>query len=257
MCDHETMRYVLENLESRRVLSCSTNETSVMETPVGRVIVKRCRMKKDRLSPFWEKIRRLFSLDISGGHPAIEEILSLYQENPHIPCTRLIGQTEEISVFSFMEGDSWEPDEFPEGAGIARQLGRFIGYNHQKAGAFCGVPGQPPVTDFPERLRRYVLEKLAGREASGAVARFLENGLPATGCALIMTDISANQFLFGEDSVSACVDFDACVFGPREWELELLEQCVADMDAFREGYEEYLPYPDMTATRGLYDFVMN
>ena len=257
MDDRGIMEYVLNHLSERRVLSCSTNETSLLDTPGGKVIVKRCRMKKDRLSPFWDRIRLLFGLDISGGHPAIQEILSLYQDNPHIACTRLIGLSDETSVFSFMEGDSWEPDEFPVGASIARQLGRFIGYNHKRVSSFCGVPGQPSVDDFSERLRAYVLSKLEGQEAPEAVQRFLDKGLPDTGYALIMTDISANQFLFSGDSISACVDFDACVFGPREWELELIEACVSDMDAFREGYEEYLPYPDMSEIRGLYDFVMN
>lgn len=257
MNDSGIMEYVASHLSERRILSCSTNETSFMETPGGKVIVKRCLMKKDRLSPFWERIRFLFGLDISGGHPAMKEIISLYQENPHIPCTRLIGQAGDISVFSFMEGDSWEPDEFPQSAAIARQLGRFIGFNHIRSGDFCGVPGQPNVEDFSERLRAYVLSRLTRREAPEAVRRFLENGLADTGYALIMTDISANQFLFGGDSISACLDFDACVFGPREWELELLEACISDMDAFREGYEEYLPYPDISKTGGLYDFVMN
>lgn len=253
----EIMEYVSSHLSDRRILSRSTNETSVLDTPDGQVIVKQCRMKTDSLSPFWSRIRTLFGLDISLGHPAMEQILSVYHENPHIPCARLIGARGNLSVFSLMEGSIWEPDEFPEGAEIACQLGRFIGFNHRRAGAFCGVPGQAAVTDFPERLRAYVLSKLPGREAPEAVARFLENGLKSTGYALIMTDISANQFLFDRGFISACVDFDACVFGPREWELELIEACLSDMDAFRAGYEEYLPYPDMTDTRGLYDFVMN
>jgi hypothetical protein len=57
--------------------------------------------------------------------------------------------------------------------------------------------------------------------------------LPSLGSFLIMTDISANQFLFEVNEITACVDLDVYVIGPREWELALLENYVKDMDCFK------------------------
>jgi len=47
----------------------------------------------------------LFGLDISGGHPAMKEILSLYQENPHIPCTRLMTSEEIAGEYELETGN--------------------------------------------------------------------------------------------------------------------------------------------------------
>ncbi len=253
------MNIVRRHLADAQALSVSTNSTGILPTPAGKVIVKKQMLAPDRLSPFWERMRFLFDSNFTAERAGMPEITRLLRENPHVPCASLIGTDEEerLSVFSFMEGESWEPDEFPEGEKIAYRLGQFIGFLHSKEFDFCGLPGGKKVTDFPERLRQYAAEKSAGREELPAACRnFLENGLPETTYSLMMADISANQFLFKEDDIAAIVDFDAYVIGPREWELELIEATVSDMESFKKGYETYRPYPDMTQTRGLYAFIM-
>ena len=261
MISQETiMREVRRHLADVQVFNSSTNAIGTLLTSAGKVIVKRQLLSNDDLSPFWTRMRVLFDSDFTSQRAAMPEIVRLLNENPHIPAASLIGTDEEekLSVFSFMEGDAREPDEFPEGEKIAYRLGQYIGFLHTREFPFCGLPGGQKVTDFPERLRRYIAKKAAGQENIPAACQtVLSEGLPATTYSLMMADISANQFLFRADDIAAVVDFDAYVIGPREWELELIEAVVSDMTSFKKGYETYRPYPDMTCTRGLYDFVMN
>jgi hypothetical protein len=80
--------------------------------------------------------------------------------------------------------------------------------------------------------------------------------LPSSEYSLIMTDTSANQFLFEENKITACVDLNAYVIGPKEWELALIENCVKDIDSFKKGYEQYQPLPGLDGTREFYIFMM-
>lgn len=73
---------------------------------------------------------------------------------------------------------------------------------------------------------------------------------------LIMPDISGNQFVYSDelDAVTAIVDLDAYVIGPREWELAVVEQCLRNGSAFVKGYESYQEFPDITESRSFYRF---
>ena len=143
------------------------------------------------------------------------------------------------------------------GLAIARQLGLFTGSRHIRVYDHCGLVGGKEITDFPARLRKYVADLHAqGRKLPPEVRRCLVDGLRSREYVPIMTDFSANQFLFDGDKVTACVDLDACVLGPRSWELAMIEETVPDMAAFRQGYEEYLPYPENPDEIALFRFLM-
>lgn len=54
----------------------------------------------------------------------------------------------EAMIYEYVEGDSWDTDEFPSGIDNAYRLRQYVGYNHQVAHKQCGVFGAEDVTDF-------------------------------------------------------------------------------------------------------------
>ncbi len=253
------MTYVKNHLDEITEISVSTNITGYLDTPYGKVIVKIHYLNEDTLSPFWKKMEFLFSSNFEKQRTCMNSLLAILSKNPHIPCPKLLGVDEDlkISVFSFMGGDIWEPDEFPKNRSIEEQLGCFIGYNHCMNVDAVELPGAKSSDEFPKRLRDFLLQNVKSDKLPNFCKNELDEDFHTDGYVLMMADISANQFLFNNDSISAIVDFDAYVIGPLEWELELIELCISDIESLKKGYEVYRNYPDMHHTRGLYDFVMN
>lgn len=253
------MTYVINHLDEITEISVSTNITGYLDTPYGKVIVKKQYLNEDTLSPFWKKLEFLFSSNFEKQRTCMNSLLAILSKNPHIPCPKLLGVDEnlKISVFSFMDGDIWEPDEFPKNQSIEEQLGRFIGYNHCLNVDDVELPGAKSSDEFPKRLRDFLLQNVKSDKLPNFSKNVLDNNFHTEGYVLMMADISANQFLFSQDSIRAIVDFDAYVIGPLEWELVLIESCVHDIESFKKGYETYQNYPDTAKTRELYNFLMN
>ena len=258
MDDQAILQYAAAHWREMRVVGRGTHTSGILETPEGPVFVKRQALEDNALSPVWARMKRLFGWSFSGQRRCLEQTVRA-MATPYIPAARDIGSVEEekLCVFQVMPGDPWEPDRFPDSAAIARQLGLFTGSRHIRVYDHCGLVGGKEITDFPARLRKYVADLHAqGRKLPPEVRRCLVDGLRSREYVPIMTDFSANQFLFDGDKVTACVDLDACVLGPRSWELALIEDTVPDMAAFRQGYEEYLPYPDNPDEIALFRFLM-
>lgn len=75
---------------------------------------------------------------------------------------------------------------------------------------------------------------------------------------LIMVDISADQFLYDDkETIVACVDLDAYVIGPVEWELSFLHKQVKDWDRFRAGYENYQDMPPFEESSDFFLLLMD
>ena len=73
---------------------------------------------------------------------------------------------------------------------------------------------------------------------------------------MIMVDICADQFLYNNEEIAACVDLDSYVIGPVEWELSMLKNQVLDWDSFKAGYETYLKMTDFEHFSDLFHFLM-
>ena len=71
-----------------------------------------------------------------------------------------------------------------------------------------------------------------------------------------MLDMCADQFLFENENITSCVDLDAYVIGPVEWELSFLKTQVEDWESFKEGYEAYQGMPAFEETSKLFYFLM-
>ena len=71
-----------------------------------------------------------------------------------------------------------------------------------------------------------------------------------------MIDISADQFLYKKENIICCVDLDAYVIGPVEWELTFLKNQIEDWQSFKSGYETYQPIPEFEKSSKLFLFLM-
>jgi hypothetical protein len=258
--------YIQANMEHFQVLSVSTNKVLEFSYNGKAYIVKKQTLPDDRLSPFWRMMKDVFGSGFQKQRTCMKTICGLLEENPHIrPAKFMFADEEErMQVFEKMPGSGWEPDEFPESFGIAYQLGQFIGFNHKRSYEGFKLPG----TDagrLKEKIMRHMKETIAahwngGDALDASVRDYFEklntSDVPCDDLSLIMADISANQFLFDIDKITACVDLDAYVLGPKAWELALIQNCIKDMESFKRGYGEYMEYPDMEKDSVFYMFLM-
>ena len=260
-------KYIQTNMEHFRVLSVSTNKVLAFSYKGKEYILKKQALPDDGLSPFWRMMKDVFGSGFQMQRTLMKNICALLGKNPHIPVARLVlvDEAERMQVFEKMAGSAWEPDVFPEGAAIAYQLGLFTGFHHSRSYDNDELPGMGLSGPLKEKIMRHMEDTLSlhwnGEIALDASVRAYFEKLKAmdVSCedlSLIMADISANQFLFDESVIAACVDLDAYVLGPRAWELALIENCLQDMGSFKRGYEEYLRYPDMEGAEDFYGFLM-
>lgn len=145
------------------------------------------------------------------------------------------------------------------------KLGQYIGYNHSKNLDKFDIAGKNNDC-LHNKLMNYMEAVISSHwnrdtELDLKVRAYFEylkkmNIYTNERYCLIMTDISANQFLFDENLITACVDLDAYVAGPREWELALIKYCVEDYESFKKGYECYQTLSDREEFMDYYLFVM-
>jgi hypothetical protein len=258
--------YIQANMEQFDVLSESTNKVLSFSCKGKEYIVKKQTLPDDRLSPFWRMMKDVFGSSFQNQRACMKTICGLLGDNPHIPPAKLVLVDEEnrLQVFGKMPGSGWEPDEFPEGENIAYQLGLFIGFNHSRSYEGFILPGTGG-GQLKEKIMRHMENTISlhwnGSDTLDVSVREYFEGLKTTDVScddlsLIMADISANQFLFVGDRITACVDLDAYVLGPKAWEIALIQNCVKDMESFKRGYGEYLKFPDISKTSGFYMFLM-
>ena len=259
--------YIRAHMDRFPVLSVSTNKVLAFSLNGREYVIKKQALPDEKPSPFWQMMRDVFGSGFSRQRACMKNICALLEENPHIPPAKLVLVDEEarLQVFEKMPGMGWEPDAFPAGSAIARQLGLFIGFNHSRSYDASQLPGMGDGGHLKEKIMRYMEDTVSlhwnGEDALDESVRAYCERLKAAdiscnGLSLIMADISANQFLFGENEITACVDLDAYVIGPKAWELVLIQNCVKDMESFKKGYERYLEYPDMEKASDFYGFLM-
>ena len=222
----------------------------------------------ERLSAFWCQLRDIFGHGYASKFDHAGEVGASIRaaglDAPSLVTTVDLGSTTGY-LFTWIDGESWEPDPFPDRDDVHEQLGRFLGAMHGRSFDGFGPRGEL----IPKE--RYVATANASMSAiieehwrhTPAINRFFEDEIApclpdavARDFALIMPDISGNQFVYGEDGIAGVVDIDSYVIGPRELELTIAEWCITRPEAFRRGYEEHAQLPRFADFRRYHRFMM-
>ena len=265
MFSQKILSYAKENMESFEKGCTSSNEIRFFEYENKKYVLKVPQMRGDNISPFWKMMNQIFGFTFEMQSAHISDIYDRLKDNPHIKVAPFVASDEDVMIFEFVEGDAWNKDEFPKGNDNAYRLGQYIGYNHQVSHQNCGIIGKEDVTDFCAIAFAHIencikLHWDSESEIDKRVRNFWQKmksrQFASNRYTLMMVDICADQFLFKDEDVVACVDLDAYVIGPIEWELSFLHKQIEDWKSFKAGYETYQPLPEFEEMSNLFFFIM-
>ncbi len=268
--NHETKQEIVTYAKSNRNSfargNVASNEIYFFEYNGKKYVMKKPLMPEDHLSPFWLMMKNLFHFSFEKQYSNFQNVTHTLRENPHIPTASFVAADNSVMIFEFLEGGSWSGDEFPQGHDNAYRLGQYVGYNHQCAHTNCGLKGVEDITDFFPRALSHMEACIEShwngdsdtdRKMRAHFNRLKQQRFESSKNSLIMVDISADQFLYDNaENIVACVDLDAYVIGPVEWELSFLHKQVEDWDRFRAGYENYQDMPPFEESSEFFLFLM-
>lgn len=244
----------------------SSNSIRLFEYGGKRYVLKLPLMTGDRLSPFWQMMKNILGFTFETQSERLEALCRRLAENPHIKTAPFLAADRDAMLYGFIEGTAGPDDRFPDAGDNAFRLGQYIGFNHAVAHARCGMLGKEDVEDFFSAALRHMeacvrCHWTEDTPLDAAVrdffAKLKTQRLESSRYSLIMGDMSADQFLFDKDGrIVACVDLDAYVIAPVEWELSMLKTQVSDWESFQKGYACYQNMPDFAAMQDFFYFLM-
>ena len=261
----EILSYAKKNVASFQKGGVSSNEIRFFDYEGTKYVLKTALMVRDNLSPFWTMMKNVFLFTFEKQNEHLADLYSTLKDNPHIPVAAFVAADDEVMIYEYMQGDSWDEDEFPKGEDNAYKLGQYVGYNHRKSYEKCGIIGAEDVADFYHRVLVQIGECIEinwnGDEPIDKKVReyyeeLKEKRFVSSKYSLMMVDMCADQFLFDNENLVSCVDLDAYVIGPVEWELSFLKTQVEDWERFVEGYETYQSMPRFEGLSKLFFFLM-
>lgn len=265
--DHDKRKRLRDYVEkmdgSFEPLTESTHQVRAFSFEGKEYILKRQMLSADRLSPFWKLMKWVFASDFSVQRQQMPALIDFLKSECILKVPEFLFADEErgIQVLERCQGYGYEPDQFPKE--VSFQLGEFIASLHRHTFSSGGTFAHHPCKDLKQRMdlaAERLIEEVWGNAKELRIywKQIKEIQFSQEKYVLMMTDISANQFLFSQsfDRLEAVVDLDAYVIGPREWELAVLKECVTDWKAFQLGYETRLPFPEAVESYRYYTFLM-
>jgi hypothetical protein len=216
---------------------------------------------------FWSTLRALFGIDprVASEAVPIYELLSEISPIP-VPGLRRVGTASGRAwlVVELMTGAPLTSFAELSGDGL-RELGRGLATIHRRRFDTLGSPSgslRYPPEDFPRRLAKLVRTAAGAGLIDAALAGEMcaaagELPPPAAG-ALVLPDIFPPQFLARDGRVTAIVDVDAYVVGPRELDLVGLELFLDEVTAAHvaRGYREIAELPALESVRRVYRYFL-
>ncbi|MFZ4661671.1 MAG: aminoglycoside phosphotransferase family protein [Caldilineaceae bacterium] len=213
----------------------SSNRVYGVTTAAGRrYVVKQPKQIREAISPFWQQMEAIFGINSVTQLATVRRVSECLQQQTIIPAPQVIhveadagGLDAPFVVLTHLAGAAHEPDEFPGGEALHYQLGQFIGYLHvQPYAGFGNVliePLRPQANFLPtmmtamrQTIQRFWADCPPLHEYLDNLAATTDADVIFSSAALIMTDISGNQFVYDNQRISGVVDLDAYVIGPRE-----------------------------------------
>lgn len=278
MSDDQQLALCLNQIRNEQIIAIEplgvaygSNRLYAVKTATGaRYVVKMPKAVRENVSPFWQQMAAIYGIDRVTQLTALPAVVERLQRQQIIPVPQVI-QVETAhavpdaayAIVTQLAGVAHEPDEFPASADLHDQLGQYVGYLHTQAYAGYGhvsmAPLQPKasftamlVANLHRTVTTFWQDEPALHTEIEQITALVDLDAIFSRATLIMIDISANQFVYHNNRISGVVDLDAYVIGPREWELAILELCITDPVAFRQGYERYSTLPLFAPFRAIY-----
>lgn len=215
-------------------------------------------------SPFWQAMNSLFAINFPASLGNIAEVYQRISAISPLAVPSLITSMEaEFVLTRWLSGE--DVDASAVTALAIKSLANHIGLMHQQQHPQWGSLQQSEFTaeDWPLRLKMTLqqqadsIDQTVLKPALKQAEQLCENTFVP-----IMPDLRWDQFLMQQAKLSALVDLDAIVYGPRTLEFVLLEYLLdqKQADLFAVEYLNYQTIPDLTAVRLPYRlllFLMN
>lgn len=249
----------------------STHQVWRCETSNGLMMLKICQQSMLETSGCWQVITQLFGRYLPRDMACIDDIQAIIEQHGEISLPELVcwgSATDTLPAFilnRFVDGEMLTASHLKDA--MIEQFATHIAHIHQLEYASWGDLSQPrwEAKSWPEALRQTLLEQAAISDINQdwltrALAQLQH--LEQSTFVPIMLDNRWDQYLFESNRISALVDIDAFVAGPRELELVLLEYQLDNRQAqlFAGIYQQFLPMPDLSQVRLSYRlllFLMN
>lgn len=261
----EILKYAKDNFGIFEHGSVSSNEIRYFEYENNKYIMKKPLMVGERLSPFWLMMKNVFNFTFEKQNAQLQNVYNELKNNPHISVSPFVIADEDVMIYEYVEGSSFPAEKFPAGKANAYRLGQYVGYNHQKVHKNCGLIGIEDVTDFFSAAVSHMencisvnwnSQEIVDKKMRDFFCMLRERRFESSKYSLIMIDICADQFLYEGEDLAACVDLDAYVIGPVEWEISFLKNQVEDWESFKAGYETYQIMPEYNELSDFFYFIM-
>ncbi|HBX60224.1 MAG TPA: hypothetical protein DEG65_08910 [Methylophaga sp.] len=244
--------------------SDSSHQLWFCETVDGPMVLKLCDHANIEQSAFWQKMNSLFAINFPTSLGNIAEVYQRISTiSPLVIPSLINSMAAEFVLARWLPGEDVDPSSVT--ALTIKSLANHIGLMHQQQHPRWGSLQQPEYTaeDWPRRLKITLqqqsdsIEQTVLQQALKQAELLCENTFVP-----IMPDLRWDQFLMQQDKLSALVDLDAIVYGPRTLEFVLLEYLLDQSQAeqFAAEYQNYQVIPDLTNVRLPYPlllFLMN
>ncbi|HAD30718.1 MULTISPECIES: phosphotransferase [unclassified Methylophaga] len=244
--------------------SDSSHQLWFCETVDGPMVLKLCDHANIEQSAFWQKMNSLFAINFPTSLGNIAEVYQRISTiSPLVIPSLINSMAAEFVLARWLPGEDVDPSSVT--ALTIKSLANHIGLMHQQQHPRWGSLQQPEYTaeDWPRRLKITLqqqsdsIEQTVLQQALKQAELLCENTFVP-----IMPDLRWDQFLMQQDKLSALVDLDAIVYGPRTLEFVLLEYLLDQSQAeqFAAEYQNYQVIPDLTNVRLPYRlllFLMN
>jgi hypothetical protein len=238
----------------------STHQLWHCKTVEGPMILKVCNQKNVESSPFWHGMNSLFNADFPTSLSNIGVVYQKMAQMCDLAIPRYIASASNIFVLStWLDGQAVDASQISDAmiAQLANHLVKSHGQTQLTWGPFdqADIPAQSwskqlskTIQQLAENQRTVVANSALTQALQQAQVITVDEFVP------IMPDLRWDQFLQKNNQLSALVDLDAFVIGPRELEFVLLEFILSQQqaDLFKQHYQRYRPIPDLTEVRTCY-----
>lgn len=253
----------------------STHRLWQCETVDGAMMLKLCDSHTVTSSIFWQGMQSLFDINLPRQ---LAHFKQLYHHINKISCLTIPeyiasdsasedGASSAFILAGFLPGEMVRSSHIDDD--MVRKLAEQIGTLHQNQRVTWGaVYSQGMDASLWLGCLRNTLIILENKSSTIISSDILNQALSEVeNCTVesfvpIMPDLRWDQFLQQDGNLTALVDLDAIVFGPRELELVLLEFLLDEQQAtiFCEQYQQLHSLPDLSQVRTPYRlllFMMN